>query len=270
MSYIDAAVWLPLAKRLPVGRTTRVAHKGDRTTRPNLIIGHEAGKYWCYCQSCHKGAVVEKTHISVVGAQAPRESTQLSLPDDRVLVKAMDDWSVQSIADLLASKNMDALYLPPLWFSESRKRLLLDTGQGWLGRDTTDRSDQKWLTYQGSKYLGTAMPSTLAVVVEDPYSYYKVQWAMRHASLKVSVYCALGTGVRPVLALRIAAQHTRAVLYMDGDKPGVNGAASAARKLKGLGVQAISRCAPWGFDPKDQTCEQIREHLNEAFDSAVR
>lgn len=265
MSYIDAAVWLPLAKRLPVGRTTRVAHKGDRTTRPNLIIGHEAGKYWCYCQSCHKGAVVEKTHISVVGAQAPRESTQLSLPADRVLVKAMDDWSVQSIADLLASKNMDALYLPPLWFSESRKRLLLDTGQGWLGRDTTDRSDQKWLTYQGSKYLGTPMSgNTTAVLVEDPYSYYKTKWALRDCS-SFSVYCALGTGVRPVLALLIAAQHTRAVLYMDGDKPGVNGAATAARKLKGLGVQAISRCAPWGFDPKDQTCEQIREHLNEAF-----
>ena len=261
-------MWLPLAKRLPVGRTTRVAHRGDRTTRPNLIVGHDAGRYWCYCQSCHTGAVIEKTHIMVTGAAAPRESAWLDLPADRALVTELDEWTVTSIAALLASKNMDALYLPPLWFSESRKRLLLDTGQGWLGRDTTEKSDQKWLTYQGSKYLGSSSPGTVAVVVEDPYSFYKVRWALR-SSTSFSIYCALGTGVKPALALELLSKHTRAILFMDGDKPGHNGALVAAGKLRGLGLKALARCAPDGFDPKDMSCEGIRKHLNEALDSFV-
>lgn len=256
-------VWLHLAKRLPMGRTARYPHKGDRTQRTNLIVGHDAAKYWCYCQSCKRGAVVDKTHVSIVGARAPAESTRLDLPKDRTLLTDLDEFSKDTLAGFLASKNVDALMLPPLWFSESRKRLLLDTGQGWLGRDTTETSMQKWLSFDGAMYLGHNTGADVAVAVEDPLSYYKIKWAMRSVP-GFDVYCALGTTVKPVLALKIAS-YTRAVMFFDGDPPGWRESKLMARKLRGLGCKAIARCAPEGFDPKDMTATNIRSHLHEAI-----
>lgn len=205
--------------------------------------------------------MVEKSHVLITGVQAPKESTRLDLPVDMLPLMQCDEYTRSVLCGLLASKAMDMLYLPPLFFSESRKRLLLDTGQGWLGRDTTDKSNQKWLTYEGSLYLGGS-GGGVAVVVEDPYSYYKVKWALR-STPGYSVYCALGTGVRPVLALQLL-RHPRVIFFMDGDSAGFNGAERAARQLRGLGGSAVARCAPLGFDPKDLTAAQIRNHLDES------
>lgn len=243
-----------------MGRTGR--HRHLRETRPNLVVGHEAGKWWAYCQSCKCGAVVEKSHVMVTGATAPQGSTRLDLPSDRVLLRSMDEYAAGAIAGLLAEKNVDALYLPQLWFSEDRKRLLMDTGQGWLGRDTTGRSDQKWLTYDGTKYLGAGSPDSVAVVVEDPFSYYKVKWALREQR-GYTVYCALGTVARPVLALKLAL-HQLCIFFLDGDAPGYRGADAGVKRMRGLGTKALARCAPVGMDPKDMAAQAIREHLYDA------
>lgn len=253
--------WIHIAKRLPVGRTTRITYKRD--TRPNLVIGHDDGKFWCYCQKRKEGGVVEKSHVMVTGAAAPQGSTRLDLPSDRVLLRGMDEYAAGAIAGLLAAKNVDALFLPQLWFSEDRKRLLMDTGQGWLGRDTTGRSDQKWLTYQGTKYLGSGPADSVAVVVEDPFSYYKVKWALREQR-GYTVYCALGTVARPVLALKLAL-HQLCIFFLDGDAPGYRGADAGVKRLRGLGTKALARCAPEGMDPKDMAAQAIREHLSEAI-----
>lgn len=196
----------------------------------------------------------------VTGTAPPAQSTRLDLPSDRVQLQRMDEFAAASIAGLLAEKNVDALFLPQLWFSEERKRLLMDTGQGWLGRDTTGRSDQKWLTYNGTKYLGDGSPDTVAVVVEDPFSYYKVKWALREQG-GYSVYCALGTVARPVLALKLAL-HQLCIFFLDGDAPGYRGADAGVKRLRGLGTKALARCAPAGLDPKDMAAQVIREHLN--------
>jgi hypothetical protein len=205
---------------------------------------------------------VEKSHVLITGAAAPVASTQLDLPRDKELLTRLDEFAAHSLACFLAGKNMDALYLPQLWFSEERRRLLVDTGQGWFGRDTTERSDQKWLTYNGTKYLGDGPTDSVAVVVEDPFSYYKVKWALRELR-GYTVYCALGTAVKPVLALKLAL-HSLCVFFMDGDKAGYNGADAGVRRLRGLGTRALARCAPSGLDPKDMAAQAIREHLNEA------
>lgn len=257
-------VWLNTAKRLPAGTTTRQPHVGDRTMRPNLIIGHDHGKYWCYCQSCGRGAVQEKTHVSVVGASAPAASTELSLPADKVSIYELDLFTREQLAAFLVTKNVDQLFLPELYFSEGRKRILFDTGVGWLGRDTTDTSPQKWLSYSGTSHLtqdvaGHAVQALQAVVVEDPFSYYKVAWALRGAA-RYRVYCALGTGVRPALALELV-QHSRVLMFMDGDKAGRRGAADAQKQLKAYGTRVIPMCAPEGLDPKDMTAQEIRNHV---------
>lgn len=255
--------WLHIAKRLPVGSRTRVYHR--REGRPNLVIGNESGKWWAYCQSCKQGGVSEKDHVKITGGKAPESSTHLDLPRDSTPILELDEFGRDAVLRLLALKNMDQMYLPPIHFSEQRKRMLIDTGQGWLGRDTTGHSPQKWLTYDGTLWLGDDVGAVqrTAVIVEDPFSYYKVSWALRGAS-DYTVYCALGTVIRPSLVrslLRIGPE--RVVCFFDGDDPGDTGAKREASKLRGLGVRALARCAPTGFDPKDLSIEDIRSFTHE-------
>lgn len=261
MARLPDEEWLHLAKKLGVGSRSRHYHK--REGRPNLVVGNEAGKWWAYCQSCKAGGVVEKDHVKITGGKAPESSTHLDLPRDMLPLLELDEFACDSVLHLLAQKNMDQLYLPPLYFSEQRKRMLLDTGQGWLGRDTTGHSPQKWLTYDGSLWLGPDVggTQTTAVVVEDPFSYFKVRWAL-HGVPEFTVYCALGTVVRPSLRLALV-PHPVVALFFDGDPAGNTGARREARALRGLGVRAVARCAPEGFDPKDLTIEAIRSFVSE-------
>jgi DNA primase (bacterial type) len=254
-----------------------------REGRPNLVIGNESGKWWAYCQSCKQGGVVEKDHVKITGGNAPASSTHLDLPRDSLPILDLDEFCRDAVLRMLASKNMDQMYLPPIHFSEQRKRMLIDTGQGWLGRDTTGRSPQKWLTYDGSLYLGNHLQDTqpplsmvdmgdagttaqqpakrTAVVVEDPFSYYKVLWALRETPW-VSVFCALGTVIRPVLRMRLLSAG-RVVCFFDGDPAGETGARREAKAMRGLGACAIARPAPDGFDPKDLSIEDIRSFIHE-------
>lgn len=256
MSRLPDNEWLHHAKRLAVGTRTRLFHR--RENRPNLVVGNEAGKWWAYCQSCKAGGVVEKDHVKITGGKAPESSTHLDLPRDSLPVLDLDEFSRDAVLRLLAQKNMDQMYLPPLYFSEQRKRMLLDTGQGWLGRDTTGHSPQKWLTYDGSLWLGkqSGEGPTTAIVVEDPFSYYKVRWAFRD-STEYTVYCALGTVIRPSLRIMLLG-HPSVAIFFDGDPAGDVGARRESRALRGIGVRAVSRCAPAGYDPKDLSIEQLR------------
>lgn len=255
MARIPDEDWLPKAKRLPVGSTVRVFYQRD--TRPNLVVGNSVSSWWCYCQKRKAGGVVEKDHVRITGSVAPSTSTHLDMPRDTIPLLALDEFSRDAVLRLLALKNMDQMYLPELYFSEQRKRMLLNTGQGWLGRDTTGASPQKWLSYSGTLWLEHIAGDGLALVVEDPFSFYKAVWALRGED--VSVYSALGTAVRPALALKLTL-HSRVVMFFDGDDAGVVGAKREAKKLRGLGVQAIARPGPTGFDPKDLTIQEIQEY----------
>lgn len=261
MARLPDEEWLHLAKKLAVGVRSRHYHR--REGRPNLVVGNEAGKWWAYCQACKAGGVVEKDHVRITGGSAPASSTHLDLPRDSTPILELDEFSRDAVLRLLAEKNMDQMYLPPIHFSEQRKRMLIDTGQGWLGRDTTGHSPQKWLTYDGSLWLGKqhGEVSDMAVVVEDPFSYYKVRWAFREEPT-VTVYCALGTVARPSLRIMLL-PYTDVVFFFDGDDAGVTGARREARAVRGLGTRAIARPAPDGFDPKDLSIDDIRSFINE-------
>lgn len=263
MARLPDEEWLHHAKKLAVGSQNRLFHR--REGRPNLVVGNDAGRWWAYCQSCKAGGVVTKDHVRITGGAAPESSTHLDKPRDSLPILELDEFCRDAVLRLLAEKNMDQMYLPPVHFSEQRKRMLIDTGQGWLGRDTTGHSPQKWLTYDGSLWLGpcgehVGGAPTTALVVEDPFSYYKVRWALRDVP-DCTVYCALGTVARPSLRI-ILLPHTSVIFFFDGDDAGTTGARREARAMRGLGVRAVARCAPDGFDPKDLTIEQIKEYYH--------
>ena len=168
----------------------------------------------------------------------------------------------------LASKNMDGMYLPDLWYSPSRKRLLLDTGYGWMGRDVTERSPQKWLTYNRQKLLGQVprLPERIpAVIVEDAFSWYKVQWAIQKlAEARVSVLCALGTGIHDALTLELS-NASAALFFFDGDAAGYKGAKDGVRRMRAFGVPSKAVHPPVGLDPKDMQCHDIVNLLRSAL-----
>jgi hypothetical protein len=170
--------------------------------------------------------------------------------------KAVQD----GVLGFLASKNMDAMYLPDLWYSKSRCRVMIQHHGAWLGRDTTERSPQKWITYNRSNHLGPIQARhNVAVVVEDPFSFFKVRWAM--AGEGANVYTSLGTALSDELMLKLLKHHKRVIVFYDGDDAGYSGAARESHRLRSCGIEAVAACAGHGADPKDMTIGAIRAVL---------
>lgn len=221
-----------------------------------MIVGNSPDRWWCYCQACKEGAVRTKEHV-ILGKADAVPAADLSYPPDLRLIQGTD--AELSVLRFLARKNMDSTYLPPIWYSASRKRMLLDTGHGWMGRDITERSPQKWLTYNRSKLLGAAKQGAPAIIVEDTFSWYKVRWAIRD---KVPVLCALGTGVHDALMIELSQCNT-AVWFFDGDAAGYSGAAEGTKRVRAFGIPSCTISPPPGDDPKDLHCSTIVDLLGE-------
>lgn len=252
--------WLHLAKRQPVGGTGR--HNHGRERRPNLVVGNDADRYWAYCNACKAGGVEMKEHVVITNRKAPADSMSLTLPHDMLRLIDCEPAVQHGVVGFLASKNMDQQYLPELWFSKARCRIMLMHGVEWLGRDTTNASPQKWLTFNGSNHLaGPDIVIRKAVVVEDPFSFYKVQWALR--DMGISVFCSLGTRMSDALLIKLMTTGTVAFFY-DDDAAGHKGAATESHRLRSLGVDSRAHCAVGG-DPKDMSVLAIQNHVRSFY-----
>ncbi len=264
--------WLAQAKRCALHQTMRVKHKHEASCA--LSVGNKADRYWAYCHRCHEGGVMMKTHV-LYGAVAPPKSESMQVPQDCVLVRTAEQATQLAVADFLAKKNMDMQYMPGLTYvSESRKRLIVAGGNGLMGRDTTGKSSQKWLTYSKQHYecvSSTPVPgATRAVVVEDMFSMYKVAYALRLAKVTdVEVFCSLGTQINPALFLRLIQEYTAVVVMYDGDVAGWEGCIAQGMRLRALGIgvnaSALQQCAPRDMDPKDMQLAVISRHVEAAF-----
>lgn len=248
-----------------MGRQDRLFH--GREKRPNLVIGNLPDRWWAYCQNCKQGGVVQKEHVRLGVASPEANKSNLTLPCDLARFGDLDEATLHALSTFLASKGMDAVMLPPLWYSCTRKRILLQLNEGWIGRDVTGNALEKWLTYtRTTQYLWCQRDSSTAVVLEDAFSYFKVIWA----DPSHNVMCALGTGIKPSILLKLSTQQ-RTYFMFDGDAAGYKGATEGVHRIRGLGGLAHECCAPLGHDPKDLTAVQIRNlitgSLNDTYAS---
>jgi hypothetical protein len=191
---------------------------------------------------------------------------------DAMAIDVLPAHMVDQVVGFLASKRMDMLYLDGLSprYSPSRQRLLLYTEDGVMGRDLTDRSPQKWLTYNGQHYLSSAVntSSFAALLVEDAFSWAKVAYTITTFALPVAVYCTLGTRIHDSLFLECIRKHTHIVTFYDGDAAGYAGQASNDRRVRAMNLKTSrfdNSCAPHGLDPKDMTLAQIKRHIEDQF-----
>ena len=253
--------WLAKAKRLAVGMRTRVLHRHEH--RANMTIGNDKDRWWAYCQRCKEGGVVLKEHVLLNAPTACVQPPDLTLPTDMLPVLGSD--YEEAVGRFLASKNMMYPYLPPLYYSEKVRRVLLHDGAHWHGRDLTGRSPAKWLHY-GARFSGT--PSACTVLTEDIFSMYKIRFALGttdpcvptvHDSISggTSVCCTLGAGIRDssVLALKNCSE---LVWAYDADQAGDDGYTKASKRMRAFGSKQFRARPPEGLDPKDMDCTSIR------------
>ena len=256
---IPESEWLVKAKRQAIHSENRGYH--NREARPNLVVGNKPDRWWCYCHSCKQGGVVMKSHVALTNTPEPINSRSLVLPEDMVRLNECSNVTQLGIAAFLAHKHMDGVYLPQdMYYSDSRKRLIFYTRDGRLGRDLTGRSPSKWLTYDNQTHLDgtTGSKFAKAVIVEDPFSYFKVWWAMRQIATDVTVYSSLGTRIHDKLLVKVLSNHSHVMMFYDGDEAGQKGAAQGRSKLRGMGISAYDMCAPTGLDPKDMSVLAIQ------------
>lgn len=252
--------WLAKAQSMPIGRVWRGLHR--REARPNLVIWNKSDSWSCYCHHCHEGGVVMKEHVKF-GMDSPEALRSImTVPDDKVKQSLWDEHMTDRVGRFLASKGMDYLMLPELWFSSTRKRILIQDAMGWMGRDITGNALEKWLTYDRQHYLRRFVGSKTTVLVEDTFSYYKVIWALPH----YNVMCLLGSDLRDRQIMPLLNQD-KVLVCLDGDKAGHAGASDAVHRLTALGIPAKNRCAPTGYDPKDLTAAELIHLLGDVYDN---
>lgn len=253
---IHPDLWLEQAKRLSIGMTVRIKHGRER--RANMTIGNERGRWWCYCQACKEGGVVDKDHV-LLSAPVEVRKEDLVVPND--LAPVLGSEYEITVGKFLASKGVMFPYLPKLWYSVQAKRLFLQDSAGyWHGRDLTGVSNQKWLHY-GTKFVGNAGGTGLVVVTEDLFSKFKIEYAMRSFSLDVA--CTLGAGVSAASALALK-NYTVIVWAYDGDKAGDDGFRYGMKRMQPFVPRHYRARPPEGLDPKDMYCEDIRKMILEA------
>ena len=239
--------WLDKAKRLAVGMVIRTYH--GREGRANLTIGNMPDRWYAWCHRCHEGAVVQKEHV-LFGTSVTKADDIPVLPTD--LQRVWNSEYEEVVERFLISKNMASEYLPELWYSPSRKRVLVNE-HGWHGRDVTGKAPAKWMNYTGDHIVGAV--DSMAVVVEDLFSYFKTKWALRES--KYSVVCALGTQDKPSLIQHLM-RCDEVLWFFDADRAGDDGADAGIKRLRPFVSRQSRIRPPDGLDPKDISIAQIR------------
>ena len=251
--------WLEQAKRLSVGMQIKVRHRSE--TRSNLTIANAPDKWWAWCHRCHEGAVVDKEHVLLGVGTGPVDMEVKLPPDIKPVLRSEFELTVERF---LASKCMSSMYLPPLHYSESRKRLMLLVDGCWHGRDLTGRSPMKWMNYSYQQLCGYGK-SDGTITVEDLFSYFKVRWALRNHP-QIGVVCLLGTQPKAGLIKRAVSP---LLWFLDGDSAGDEGCSSGQRRLRPFMQHQYRVRPPEGKDPKDMPCEVIRQEVLNAICSHV-
>src|SRR5262249_29103104 len=154
------------------------------------------------CQRCKEGARMDKEHVLLGGpADDEKAPSRAEVPSD--LKRVLGSGYEAAIGGFLASKRMMFPYLPKLWYSESTRRgCMQDECGNWHGRDLTGRSNAKWLHYGTPALGGKCGALQVAVVVEDMFSKFKVDYALRFMG-SIHAVSTLGAGVSDKAALAL-------------------------------------------------------------------
>lgn len=248
--------WLHIAKRLAVGQRLRVVHGRER--RANMIVENNAGHYRAYCQACKEGGYVSKDHVVLATRPKVQENT-LIVPTD--LVRVIGSEHERGVMDFLVSKNMMDVYLPLMWVSPKVKRLYLqDNSLKWHGRALYESNNAKWLHYGATSSVVGDLSSTTTIVVEDLFSMFKVEYALRGHPARV--YCTLGAHLKNHNVVDLMVDGVRNLIWLyDADDAGDTGYTHGAHRMRQFGKHQARARPPDNLDPKDMQINALRDLL---------
>ncbi|BBD74650.1 topoisomerase-primase domain protein [Pectobacterium phage PPWS2] len=268
MSRLPPNEWLHLAKRLAVGRKSRVRHNEERDTAMDV---YNNGDSWtAYCHRCHMSGWVPKQHQELNTVRVDEARVQ-SVPADCFHISQATPYERKRIWELLVLKGCPPGIIPEeyIWFSRSANRILLRQGLRALGRALSAQQQPKWLMFgewwnQPRIWMTRYRDAGPMVLVEDALSSYKVAKAIEHYAPEssLSVAAVLGTVLTSASLPLVAG---RDVLCMfDGDKPGALGSIELRKRLSVFGGR-FQDIRPDVGDPKDMELEAVWQRLRNGF-----
>lgn len=239
------ALWLKVAKALPVGSSIRTQHGSE--ARANLVVTNGEGKWHAWCFRCNKGWVQRKTHVTL------GRGKKLEKKDYKVLPP---DLTQRIPAEHLVKRLMRfGVYERSSWhttmYSPMYARLYILHGNSWSSRTVRDDVAPKWVHSHPMTMLGCGHITDSLVIVEDVISAIKVSQSLQLLpnDQQMDVLCTHGTGLSDTHVEAIAS-YSDVVLMYDGDKAGQGATCRNARKLRPF-VAVHPVHLPQGNDPKD-------------------
>lgn len=271
--YIPKELWLPQAKRLPVGgRMMDVACCKVSASRNSMLITHKAEGYSAYCFVCHSKGWESKGDRSIdqiaKDKQANEFQSQLvaTLPPDFTLDLDVRSrvWLARGGVCPVRAREYGLGYSPSL----GRCVLPVYSETGALAfvqaRDLTGYSNAKYLSQSNvpkeeilawSKETPSWRDDVL-VLTEDYLSAIVVGAVCPAAAL-------MGTSLSASQMGKVLSKYNRVTVWLDGDKAGRDAAASILRTLRLGGVDA--RRIATDVDPKYVPKAEITKRLTELW-----
>ena len=254
--------WLHLAKALPEGTRKRVNHTcgAGRT----MILNHDEQGYSAHCFRCNdwgsKGHGERRlSDLFKARAEELFEAQEVQLPEDFVLMPECKDYMAHVwLAQAGITQQQQQQY--KIGYSPGIRRVILPVYE----QDELVYTQARALRGEKPKYLNPAADRSRllflsrgtytqgpVVLTEDILSAIRVGSFVQTASL-------MGTDINEAQAHRLILLGSPVVVWLDGDKAGLKGAASVRRMLDGLVPVHLIQTEK---DPKCYTNREIQEIL---------
>lgn len=165
---IEDRLWLPTARRLGVGQSDKIMHKGCGN-RPSLFVKNDPDKFWCYCHRCHGGGHKEKVNQRVKQTLATKTGWK-----PEVLIPLVEAIVSQpyNFHDILARFRI-APYVSSLTFSPDTKRIYFPDDSGsLLGLDATGLANARFYSPTKRNLATKHVPGAVSLFITDSLERY--------------------------------------------------------------------------------------------------
>lgn len=225
--------WLPLAKQLRIGGSTRIDH-GHRSPR-TLQINNNLSSWSCYCYACNAGKVVYKDAVRLSDQVAHKEPQ--GAPQDLVELNKCDQSIRENVDIFLRSKGLaldiaeESLGHDNVCYSKDVNRLILRVGNQLHGRYLGNGNAPKWMHYSHHSFITLRQHSNSALMTEDLFSAIKALYVVNLFDLDIDIICNLGTNISKFMLYHLR-HYNNVMSAFDCDAAGYKATSELSKSVK--------------------------------------
>lgn len=264
--------WLPIAKQLSIGGSTRIDH-GHRSPR-TLQINNNLSSWSCYCYACNAGKVVYKDAVRLSEQVAPKEPQ--GAPQDLVELNKCDQYIIENVDIFLRSKGLsldiaeESLGNENVCYSKEVNRLILRVGNQLHGRYLGNGNAPKWMHYSQHSFITLKQHSNSALIsaliTEDLFSAIKALYVVNLFDLDIDIICNIGTNINKFMLYHLR-HYNNVMSAFDCDAAGYKATRELSKSVKllyniDLNVIDILKYTKEKADLKYMDIEDIKRSLS--------